>query len=239
MVGYACKKCKRIFDQKTDYNRHMNRKTDCTKIKYGSKIGKKDHVCEECKKDFTREYSLKRHMNICKGKQVINITTNRDYNEKCTVNNNTTIKIKELKLAVFGKEGVEHITLKDLTAMLNSKTGLIESLVEKINFDPNKPEFHNIYVGDVKSGYGDIYEKKGWKTRNINEILNTVIDAKTEDINEILENYGDVLNDKTKEKLKDTVKTQDYKNIKSRKLMKRYLKAVLFNGSKMIKSKNE
>lgn len=63
---------------------------------------------------------------------------------------------------MFGKEGIEHLSHKDLVAILTSKTGLIESLVEKINMNPEKPQYHNIYYGDLKSGYGGIYGEKGW-----------------------------------------------------------------------------
>lgn len=73
------------------------------------------------------------------------------------------------------------------------------------------------------------------KTKNINEILNKLIDAKTEDIREILDTYQNVINDKTKEKLQNAIKSESYKNIESRKLMKKYLKPILFNGSKALK----
>lgn len=233
MVMYVCKKCKRSFDQKSDFTRHINRKTDCTKIKYEKKKEEKDNTCYECKKNFSRACSLKRHINTCKGGKVI-IKVQRDkniYNE-CTINN--TINIKELKLVVFGKEGIEHLSSDDLLEILKSKTGLIESLIQNTNFNPDKPQFHNIYYPDVKSGFGDIYGEKGWKTKNINEILNRIIDAKTEDISEILKKFGDVINNKIKERLQDAVRSDSYKNIESRKLMKKYLKAILFNGSKTI-----
>lgn len=235
MVEYECKKCKKKFDQKSNFDKHTDRKTDCSKIKYEIKKEKKNNVCDKCNREFSRECSLKRHMNICKANKVIKTKVIGDNNNlhnynDCTINN--TIKIENL--VVFGKEGIEHITVKDLIAILNSKTGLIESLVEKTNLDPSKPQYHNVFIKDLKSGYGDIYGEKGWKKKNINAILNTIIDTKSENINEILENYGDSFNDKIKERLKNAVQSKDYKNMESRKLMKKYLKEVLFNGSKII-----
>jgi len=33
MVEYECKRCKKLFDQKSNYNRHINRKTKCEIVK--------------------------------------------------------------------------------------------------------------------------------------------------------------------------------------------------------------
>ncbi|RYZ26970.1 MAG: hypothetical protein EOP01_08290, partial [Propionibacteriaceae bacterium] len=159
-VKYTCKKCNKIFENKATLDKHFDRKTDCTKTKYEHKKEKKENKCKECNKEFTRAYSLKRHMNVCKGGKVIKTTVNGDKNKiynDCTINKNTIIKNLNINLVVFGKEGVENISHKDLVAILTSKTSVIESLIEKINCNPDKPQYHNIYYSDMKSGYGDIY----------------------------------------------------------------------------------
>jgi len=59
--SYKCKKCDHIFQTKSNYTTHLNKKLPCNKLE---KI-----TCEYCNKVFTRPYSLKVHIiNTCKEK---------------------------------------------------------------------------------------------------------------------------------------------------------------------------
>lgn len=51
---YMCKKCFMIFKYKSNYERHLERKTECGVP-----------MCEKCGKKFTRHTNLRRHKN-CK-----------------------------------------------------------------------------------------------------------------------------------------------------------------------------
>jgi len=98
MVIFKCPRCEKIFTHKGHYNRHMNRKFDCTnklqtkdgknkKIikkeivtvkkkenkdthnKIQSKI-KKEFICHLCERTFSRKDNLRRHLNkYCKIKK--------------------------------------------------------------------------------------------------------------------------------------------------------------------------
>ena len=72
----------------------------------------------------------------------------------------------------------------------------------KVNFDPNKPHHHNVYYPDIKSTYGEVFEDQQWTKKKINEILNTLIDAKREDLNNILNEISEFINKKTRNKMK-------------------------------------
>lgn len=54
MVEYKCVNCYKSFKLKGDYNRHISRKTDCSK--------ELTHVCQFCQKKYINKYSLLRHI---------------------------------------------------------------------------------------------------------------------------------------------------------------------------------
>jgi hypothetical protein len=239
MVKYECPKCKRLFDRKSIYDDHMSRKTDCNK-KNGSKTNKIIvHKCNACKKSFSRKDALQRHHKICKNiktKTKINGNKNTNYS-----GNNNTIATKSnncnninINLILFAKDGIENISTKDLAEILKSDNNIIESIISNVNLNPKKPQHHNIYYGDTKSSYGEVYENNTWVRRKIDEILEILIEAKISDLNEILNDMTDFLNKKAIKKIKETIENMDYTRPGARKKLKSYLKPILYNHKEMI-----
>src|SRR5271155_5436037 len=99
----------------------------------------------------------------------------------------------------------------------------------KVNFDPNKPQHHNVYYPDIKSTYGEVFEDQQWTKKKINEILNTLIDAKREDLNNILNEMSELFNEETINKIKRVLKNTDYTRLDCRKKLMSYLKPILCN----------
>ncbi len=243
MVRYECKKCHRTFDRKTVYDDHLSRKTDCSKQITGSKTNKTTtHKCNACKKSFSRKDALQRHKKICKSiKTNVKIKGNENY----VGNNNNTIAKKSnncnnnykninINLIVFAKDGIENITTKDLAEILKSDNNIIESIISNVNLNPKKPQHHNIYYGDTKSSYGEVYENKSWVRKKIDEILETLIEAKISDLNEILNDMSDFLNTKSKNKIRNAIENMDLTRPGARKKLKTYLKPILYNHKDMI-----
>ena len=68
MVDYKCKKCNKIFDQKSHYEVHINRKTPCEYNVTSSNISNdenKQNICKLCNKSFANKWNLKRHSVKC------------------------------------------------------------------------------------------------------------------------------------------------------------------------------
>ena len=104
---YICNKCDKTFSNKTDYNRHINRKFICESknIKTENNIfinDKSKHIklennisidnkfiCKDCNKIFSRKFTLERHINL-----------NRCKNIKSNENINLLSKISELELKI-------------------------------------------------------------------------------------------------------------------------------------------
>lgn len=230
--------------KKTSFDSHSNRKSSCEHGTKSKNIKKIVITCKQCKNTFSRKDSLDRHLPICKIGNINgnnNVVQGKNNNNVQGENNiivsgDINIKSVYIILVNHGKDGTDCLSRKELGEIYKpeNKTNLIENLLLKVNFDPNKPEHHNIYYSDIKSSYGEVYEDKKWNTKKINEILNTIVDAKREDLNKILQELGDVLSKKTKNKIKETIENTDYSKAESRKMLLTYLKPILYNNKDVI-----
>lgn len=86
---YKYLKCEKGFKFESDYNRHINRKTNCNK--------KKDYTCDLCKLQFKCPYDQKRHENTEKHINKFNKITN---NEKILNLDNNELEIERLQIAI-------------------------------------------------------------------------------------------------------------------------------------------
>ena len=105
MVEYKCDKCNKIFDKKSNYVTHINKKNPCISIPKNTgcvpdklinikneTVGQQnDKQCNYCRKIFSQVSSLNRHLN---GR--CSIKTN-DINEKENIYQNLLKKINELE----------------------------------------------------------------------------------------------------------------------------------------------
>ncbi len=261
MVIYKCHICEREFDRKYCLDSHLARKKPCKKST-GSKTNKTliDPKCKRCGRTFSRRDSLNRHLKVCeniiKKNNVVkkSIIAKKNSTVKNTIVKNSTIKKNsdnnniELKnnkininnynptfnLIVFGKDGTESLSVDDLAEIIKSNKNLYEELIKKINFNPNKPQHHNVYYSDMKAAYGKVYENKKWVDKKINEIINTLLDSKTEDLHKLLEKFDGILSKKIRQNIIKTIKDADYSNPDCRKKLISYIKPILYNNKDMV-----
>lgn len=242
MTKHGCEKCKKKFTTKSNLTRHER---NCTN---GSKTKKKQvFKCKYCKGDFTRKDSLDKHIRMkrCKkykkylknknngnNNDLINTKINKMINSTYNVNKNQNVY--NINLVLFSKDGINNISLNELKNILGSKDNLVRALIETVNFNPDKPEHHNIFYPDTKSSYGEVYENKTWVKKKIDEILDTLVDSKIEDLSDILNDMGEFLNEKTINRIKETIENFDYRKPNARKKLKTYLKPILYNNKDMI-----
>lgn len=233
MVMYTCKKCQKKFTKKYNYECHLNRKTSCSK--------KTKHTCKYCEKSFATKHTLVQHGKICKIKIYKNkIKKNNNeiniggdmINSKNIINNNT---INNPIIITFAKDGIDNLSFLDFIDIIGSNKNMYEAIVENVNLNPNKPQHHNIYYKDTKSTYGEVYQGNTWKTKKIDEILETILDAKKEDLTEILKKINGMFKKKIIQKIKDTIENTDYDKPRARARLKSYLKAILYSNKDMIK----
>ncbi len=84
-----------------------------------------------------------------------------------TTNNTSNIESQNINIIIkaFGNENTDYIDDKAILACIGRVYKSIPSLLEKIHFDPNHPENHNIKITNKKLPYASIMgDNRKWKT---------------------------------------------------------------------------
>ena len=230
-----CEKCEKILSNNRNYNNHI-------KVCKG-KINKLE--CIKCKEIFTLPQAKYRHQKSCKFKtsselilenvninnqiinnntnQIINNNTNNQIINNQIINNNTNQIIIEIRN--FGDENKEYITNAFLLdCYKNGYYGLIE-MIEKIYFNKEHPENHNVRIGSFKNKYFEIHNDNNWIPQGINETLNRMINTAATDI---------ILNVDEENKFKEIDKVIEIQNPDAKK--EKYLKETI-NGKLIARRK--
>ena len=147
------------------------------------------------------------------------------------INSNINIR-QDIKLLSYGNTDVSHLTDNDYLKCLKHSNFCIPHLIEKIHFNPKKPENHNIYISNIKNNYVMLYDGNKWVLKNRDEVINELIDEKEiiieQKLEEWIENgnqYPDIMkkfnryiekreNDKILNKIKDEIKLILFNNRK-------------------------
>ena len=171
MVAYKCLKCNKVFKQKIDYTRHVNRINTCIKeevnmmdvsLQNTSQIShkilhveKENYMCFYCKNEFVNKYNRDRHVNMyCKIKKQHEMDKEDKYNELIErIDNNEKIfgekiknneeEIKKLK-NLLDKEKEKN---QKLNQIINKQTNNVVGDQTNIDGDQNNITFNLIAFG--------------------------------------------------------------------------------------------
>jgi len=126
--------------------------------------------------DFKKELT-KRDKQIEELIKKAGITNNSITNSNGNTDNSTTIiQNNSIKILSYSDTDRSHLTDKDILKCLKHSNFCIPYLIEKIHFDANKPENHNIYISNLKNKYIMIYDGDKWICKDRDEQINNLID---------------------------------------------------------------
>ena len=240
MPNYKCERCLKEFDQKSNYETHINRKFPCQKsapkctefapksTENNQKINNtSDEIkCNYCGKVFTRGSSLTRHIDsrckvkkendnkmeeimtilielkesnkelkendkkksdemkllreeVAKYKSIIK-NTNNTQNNIGTLNNIGTQNNITFKINAYGAEDMSKITVNDYKRIFGRGMNSTPALVEKMHFDKNMPENHNVYISNLRDEYVLMYDGKIWRLKNRDDALQQLYEDKSD-----------------------------------------------------------
>ena len=160
----------------------------------------KKFKCKYCERCYTRKDNLTKHYKTCKEKKeddavkqsmsdLVKLLNEKDKElqkknnqideliKKAGINNSTiTQNIQNnIKLLNYGNTDISHLTDNDFIGCLKHKNFCIPYLIEKIHFDKDKPENHNIYISNLRNKYLMMYDKKKWETKNRDDTIDKLI----------------------------------------------------------------
>ena len=196
---FFCKNCYCGFDRIKHYNSHLESKKHKNRISKEATL----HLCSGCQKNFSHLSSLSRHRVKCKVNESNDISAVKDTPkvdleteikelrkkiedlEKIKNSNNTTNNIKNqnnttnniININCFGNENMDYITDKVILHCMSKIYGSIPLLIEKIHFDPEHPENHNIQIPNKKLPHAKIMNhKREWEIIQKKDAIDTMID---------------------------------------------------------------
>lgn len=95
------------------------------------------------------------------------------------INNNTnnTSNNTIININAFGNENLNYLTEKKILRCLTEVYKSIPALIQKIHFDPNHPENHNVKITNKKLPYASVMgSDQKWKIMKRDEVISQMVD---------------------------------------------------------------
>ena len=174
--------------------------------------------------------------NIKTGNTTTNNTTNNNNNKinngtinKGTINNN-------IVLIGYGKEDLAKIDKKDILKSLKKGFYSTIQLTEAVHFNPKYPEYHNVYISNIKDKYAMMYDGKEWTLTRKAELIERLYENKRDYIEDNMDEFIESLSQSQTRALERWLKTDDNHN--KIKEIKDKIKLLLYNKRDIIINKN-
>lgn len=256
-MSYSCDKCLFYSNNKNKYDRHLQTQ----KHKNNDINNEEETYCKYCHKKFKHKNSMYHHIKYSckyntdedlkelvrllnlqikqKDKQLENqqkqIDRLMDKLQVTNITNNTTTNIQaNIKLLCYKNTDISHLTENDYIQSLKQVNHCVKHLIERIHFNPEKPENMNIYISNLKDRYIMVYEEGNWNIKNKASEIDSLYNSKElmlEDwINEQYK-YPEL-----KEKFDKYVNNKDHDEVMNS--IKEDIKLMMYNKKTIIENNN-
>ena len=195
--GIFCKYCEKEYKHKSSLSKHI--KYSCTKNKdedlkelvrlMNLKMEAERKELQSEKKELQSEkkelQSEKRELQKQldqKSKQIEKLMGKLEIHG--SFNNNT---INNITLLAYRNTDVSHLTTEDYMGFYKRVNHCVKQMIEKIHFNPDKPENMNIYISNMKDKYMTIYDGQNWNLANKNIEMTRLYEEKEQMLEEWLE----------------------------------------------------
>lgn len=210
---FKCEFCGKTFTTSTSMYRHVNHtcKIKKTEDRNRDQIYERLVALEKRSSEFEQENKqLKKKM----------VTLEKNTQEQSTVTNNTTLNtnntnninngiVAHINLIGYGKEDLSKIDKMDILRAIQSGYDSTIKLTETLHFNPKYPEYHNIYITNVKDKYAMMYDGKDWNLTMKEELINKIYDDKKNYIEENIDEFIESLTTSRKKALDRWLETDD------------------------------
>ena len=213
---YECAGCKKHFSK----NCHMRR--------HEKKCPKKKHFDEL--EDLDRQVALKeREMRLVK-------TQNKSHHVVIGTQNNTQINNNvTVNILPYEHTDVSHLTDRDYQRAFNRASMCVPQILEKVHFDPEQPQNHNVYISSMNNKYIKLHNGKRWNLRDREETLEDLFaDAEymLENKLETWQEEEDPQSERATKKFDIYLKVKETETLYNK--IKQELKMLLFNNRSLI-----
>jgi hypothetical protein len=209
---YLCKYCDQQFKFKQSMYRHI--KYSCTK--------NKTEDLAELVRLLNKQLENQNKQIETQQKQIDKLVGKLEINGSF----NTTI---HMNLLNYNETDTSHLTDDDYRKCIRNASRCVLRLIEKVHFNPNKPENMNLYISNMKDKYMMMYKDNKWMLTDKAQ-LGSVYDDKEEMIEEWFNENKD------SEMIKYFNRYLNLKeDDKEMQLIKEEMKLMMFNNKNLIK----
>ena len=218
----------------------------------------KKYRCAGCKKKFTTNSNMRKHEKKCPKKTQLDELEDLDHqvalkeretrlvktqNKSHPVvigtqnNNNTQINNNTVNVNILPYENtdVSHLTDRDYQRAFNRAAMCVPQILEKVHFDPEQPQNHNVYISSMNNKYIKLHNGKRWNLRDREETLEDLFADAEYMLENKLETWQEEEDPKSE---RATKKFEIYLKVKETETLynkiKQELKLLLFNNRSLI-----
>ena len=217
----TCEYCEKVFKSDESLRKHINYR--CTKTKDNAELRYTTLKLKQAQKELKQE---KKNNEKLVEKQIELQQQTIEIQQKLlcrlqpnhTTNNttNNTVNIQNNYILSYKDTDTSHLTRKDYAFCVKQPDG-VKRLIEKIHFNPMKPENQNLTVTNLTDKYMMVYDGSKWK-KVLKSELNKIYNQKESLLEEWVE-QDPALKEKFYEYIKTERKDVHLERIEAIKLM--------------------
>lgn len=225
-----CWLCGNVFKSRQSMNRHIR---ESCKIKK-QQNNERERIYVELLELRKENETLKKALAVKKCKRTKikcskKITTNI---KNATINTNSNNAINNvinntIVLIGYGKEDLTKIARNDLIEVFRCGYKAAIKMTDTVHFNPKYPEFHNVYISNIKDKYAMVYDGANWKLTTKNAVVDKLYDNNKSFVEENLEDFCASLTKSQSLSLERWINTDE--NDEKIKDIKEQLKLLLYN----------
>lgn len=213
---HSCSICQQTFSHLSGLSRH---RVKCKEI-----IPKIDILEKEVKELHQQNLKLSKEVEcLKKSKKDMNIQTQNNTNieQQNNVNNNIIINC-------FGRENLEYITDKVIIHCMQHIYGSLPLLIEKIHFDPDHPENHNIKIPNKKLPHAKVLnDKREWQFVQKKEVIHNMMEMGYTMLDEKFQEKGHELTDAKQKHFRNFQEKYEDGDKKTKKVIQKDVETVI------------
>ncbi len=161
---FVCKYCERNFKFKQSMYRHI--KYSCIKNKTED-LTELVRLLNNQLENQQNQLENQNNQLQTQSKQIEKLMGKLEINSSF---NNNTINNNNITLLNYNDTDVSHLTDDDYKKCIKKVCFCVMGLIEKVHFNPDKPENMNVYISNIKNKYMMIYQNNKWNLTNKNEL---------------------------------------------------------------------
>ena len=179
---FICKYCEQSYKHKSSLSKHI--KYSCTKNK-DEDLKELVRLLNNQLQNQHSQLQAQNNQIQTQAKQIEKLMGKLEINGSF----NTTNIQNNIQLLPYKNSDTSHLTNKDYEACIKKVNFCVMKLIEKIHFNPDKPENMNIYISNMKNKYLMVYDGKNWNIANKVEEIDKLYEEKELMLEEWLEQH--------------------------------------------------